>query len=79
LPCGCSSTTTIRRTFTYAISNQQFRARVRIEDGQIIDGRLPPMVTRLVKEWTALRRAALMKNWIAARSDGQLERIEGLE
>jgi hypothetical protein len=58
---------------------QQFRARVRIEDGQIIDGRLPPTVTRLVKEWTALRRDALLKNWVAARTDGQLERIEGIE
>ena len=58
---------------------QQFRARVRIDDGQIIDGRLPPTVARLVTEWTALRRNELMKNWIAARTDGKLERIEGLE
>jgi hypothetical protein len=43
------------------------------------DGRLPPTVTRLIMEWTALRREALMKNWIAARNDGRLERIEGLE
>jgi len=69
--------TTTRRTFMYATSNS--RARVRIEDGQIIDGRLPPTVTRLVTEWTALRHDALMKNWVAARTDGQLERIEGLE
>jgi len=26
-----------------------------------------------------LRRDALMKNWMAARTDGRLERIEGLE
>jgi hypothetical protein len=25
------------------------------------------------------RREPLMKNWVAARSDGRLERIEGLE
>ncbi len=58
---------------------QQFRARVRIEDGEIIDGRLPPTVTRLVKEWTVLRREALTKNWVAAWTDGRLEWIEGLE
>ena len=58
---------------------QQFRARVRIDDGQIIDGRLPPTVARLMREWTALRRDALMKNWVAARSDGRMEWIEGLE
>jgi hypothetical protein len=63
----------------FHVRYQQFRARVRIEDGQIIDGRLLPTVTRLVKEWTALRRDALMKNWVAVRSDGLLERIEGLE
>jgi hypothetical protein len=34
---------------------------------------------RLVKEWTELRRHALMQNWVAARTDGRLERIEGLE
>ena len=63
----------------FHVRYQQFRARVRIEDGQIIDGRLPPTVARLVMEWTSLRRDALMKNWTAARSDGRLERIEGLE
>ena len=69
--------TTIRRIFTYAISN--FGREVRIEDGQIIDGRLPATVARLVAEWTALRRNELMRNWTAARTDGKLERIEGLE
>ena len=63
----------------FLVRYQQFRARVRIEDGAVIDGRLPPTVTRLVAEWTALRRDALMRNWHAARTDGQLERIEGLE
>jgi Domain of unknown function (DUF4160) len=58
---------------------QGFRARVRISDGAVIDGRLPPTVTRVVKEWTALRRDALMRNWHAAQTDGQIERIAGLE
>jgi uncharacterized protein DUF4160 len=63
----------------FHVRYQQYRARVRIEDGKVIDGRLPPTVTRLIMEWTALRREVLMKNWIAARNDGRLERIEGLE
>jgi hypothetical protein len=29
--------------------------------------------------WTDLRLAALMKNWVAARSDGHLEHIGGLD
>jgi hypothetical protein len=68
---------TIRPISMCATSN--LGLRVRIEDGAVIDGRLPPTVTRLVAEWTALRRDALMRNWHAARTDGQLERIEGLE
>ncbi len=58
---------------------QGFRARILISDGTVIDGRLPPTVARLVKEWTSLRQDALMRNWQAARSDEPLERIEGLE
>jgi hypothetical protein len=63
----------------FHVRYQQFRARVRIEDGVIIDGQLPPTVVRVVKEWTALRRDALIRNWIVARTDGQVEWIEGLE
>lgn len=63
----------------FHVRYQGFRARVRIADGEVIDGRLPPTVTRVLKEWTALRREALMRNWQAARTDGTLERIAGLE
>ncbi|HKG00862.1 MAG TPA: DUF4160 domain-containing protein [Xanthobacteraceae bacterium] len=63
----------------FHVRYQGFRARVRISDGELIDGRLPPTVARLVKEWTALRHASLMRNWRAGRSDRQLERIAGLE
>ncbi|MFL4970634.1 MAG: DUF4160 domain-containing protein [Xanthobacteraceae bacterium] len=40
---------------------QGFRARVRSSDGGLIDGRLSPTVTRLVKEWTALPRVTYAK------------------
>ncbi len=58
---------------------QGYRARVLIADGSVIDGRLPPTAARLVKEWTGLRRDALMQSWHAARNDAPLQRIEGLE
>ena len=58
---------------------QGFRARVLISTGDVVDGKLPPTVARLMKEWTGLRRSELMRNWKAARSDGHLERIAGLE
>ncbi len=63
----------------FHVRYQQFRARVRIADGEVIGGRLPPTVARLIREWTDLRRDALMRNWMAGRTDGQMERIEGLE
>ena len=63
----------------FHVRYQGFRARVLISSGDTIDGRLPPTVTRLVKEWTNLRREALSRNWQAARSDGDLERIGGLD
>ena len=58
---------------------QGYRARVLIASGEVVDGRLPPTVARLVREWTALRRDALTRNWNLARNEGQLERIGGLE
>ncbi|MBI5113483.1 MAG: DUF4160 domain-containing protein [Rhodovulum sp.] len=58
---------------------QGFRARVMIADSAIIDGHLPPTVARILRDWTALRRDALMRNWQAAREEAPLEFIGGLE
>jgi hypothetical protein len=58
---------------------QGFRGRILIANGDVIDGHLPVRVARLVKEWTGLRRSNLMQNWQAARSEGRLEYIGGLE
>jgi Domain of unknown function (DUF4160) len=63
----------------FHVQYQGYRARISIDTGVVIGGRLPPTTARLVKEWTALKRDALMRNWIAARSDGPLERIGGLD
>ena len=61
----------------FHVRYQGFRARVLIANGNVIDGRLPITVARIVKEWTALRHDALALNWTAARTDGQIERIAG--
>jgi hypothetical protein len=63
----------------FHVRYQGFRARVSIADGEVMDGRLPPTVVRILREWTALRRDELMHNWEAARTDGQMDRIGGLE
>jgi hypothetical protein len=61
----------------FHVRYQGFRARVLIQGGEVIDGRLPRTVARVIKEWTLLRHDSLLKNWVAARSDGQLEQIPG--
>jgi hypothetical protein len=63
----------------FHVRYQGFRARIGIADGEIIDGRLPKTVARVLREWTALRHDALMQNRTAARTDGRLEQIAGPE
>ncbi len=53
------------------------RAIVRISDGSIINGALPPTAARLVKDWTLLRQRELEQNWARARAMSALERIAG--
>jgi len=52
---------------------------VSIADGEVIDGKVPVAVVHILKEWAALRHVELMRNWVACRTDGQVERIEGLD
>lgn len=56
-------------------------ALVRIDDGEIIKGRLSKTAKRLVKEWTQINQAALIENWEASRPGSRkpLSRIPGLD
>jgi hypothetical protein len=56
----------------------EYRARVAIATGEPIDGDLPPRATRLVREWTALRRSELDTNWQRSEQMLPLEPIEPL-
>jgi hypothetical protein len=53
------------------------KAVVRLSDGEIISGELPPLATRLVREWVLARRAELEDNWQRARSHQPLEKVAG--
>ncbi len=53
------------------------KALVRISDGEIIRGRLPPKQAKMVKDWAKLRNAELMENWHRAQTDGRCFRIAG--
>ena len=63
----------------FHVTYQGHRARVSIADGEVIDGKVPVAVAHILKEWAALRHVELMRNWVACRTDGQDERIEGLD
>jgi hypothetical protein len=58
---------------------QGYEALVRIDDGTLIEGSLPPRARRLIAEWMDMRRDAIIENWRRAERLEPLERIEGLE
>ena len=53
------------------------RALIRLSDGEVIAGELPPLATRLVREWILARRDELEENWRRARAHQPLERVPG--
>jgi len=53
------------------------RAVIRIVDGRIIAGSLPPTAMRLVAQWALAHRSELEDNWARARVDQPIERIPG--
>ena len=53
------------------------KAMVRIADGEVVSGELPPTAARMVREWTLLRRAELEENWQRAINLRPLYKIAG--
>jgi hypothetical protein len=53
------------------------KALIRLSDGEIIAGDLPPTARLLVREWALARRAELEENWRRARSGEPLEKVAG--
>jgi len=58
---------------------QEHEAFVAVESGDIIEGRLPPVAARLVREWALAHRAERFDNWRRAREGQPLQRIAGLD
>jgi hypothetical protein len=50
------------------------KAIVRLSDGEIISGELPPTATRMVRHWALARRAELQDNWGRAVRTGLWKR-----
>ena len=57
----------------------EHRAFVAISDGEVIEGRLPFVARRLVRDWAQLPKQELAANWHRARAGLPLERIPGLD
>jgi hypothetical protein len=64
-----------RRTFMRGTAVQG--PFVRLSDGEVIAGELPPTATRLVRQWALARRTELQDNWQRARNHLPLERVAG--
>lgn len=58
---------------------QGFEAFVRIEDGEIVHGTLPPKAARLVRQWALDHREALMANWHRGEDLLPMEMIPGAD
>ncbi len=58
---------------------QGSEAFVAIETGRVIEGRLPAVAARLVREWTLAHRRELWDNWARAPAGEPLARIAGLD
>lgn len=55
------------------------RALVSIETLSVLKGNLSPRVLGLVVEWAAAHQAELQENWLYARSEQPLQKIDPLE
>jgi Domain of unknown function (DUF4160) len=53
------------------------KALVRLSDGQIIAGELPPTAARMVRQWALARNAELQDNWRRALAHLPLEKVAG--
>lgn len=55
------------------------RARIAINDAQVLSGALPPNIERLVLEWTRIRQAELRLAWQRVRSNQPPGKIAPLD
>jgi Domain of unknown function (DUF4160) len=56
----------------------KFSALISITDAVVLKGALPAKPLRLVLAWCEIHRDELMKNWISARSHGEISKIDPL-
>ncbi|WP_217157632.1 DUF4160 domain-containing protein [Turneriella parva] len=62
----------------HAIYND-YAGEVVIETGELLAGKLPPRVLRLVNEWREEHLPELNENWLRAQTEKEFLNIKGLE
>lgn len=60
-------------------SYERYRCSIAIEDLHIMSGNLPARAMRMVKEWAAIHKDELLRNWEKAKNHHELCKIEPLE
>lgn len=62
----------------FHVRYEEFRASIRIDKLELLEGRLPARVLGLVKEWAEAHQAGLMENWQSLATHGTLRKLEPL-
>lgn len=52
---------------------------ISVRNGKLINGKLPPRASRLIKEWMNDHKEELAKNWKLAEEHKRLEKIDPLK
>ncbi len=64
----------------FHVKYNEYKALIKITDGEIIEGKLPRHALRLVQDWTELHQDELMSNWIESSKDNpEIKKIKPLE
>jgi hypothetical protein len=57
----------------------EFLAQVRIADGAVMRGRLPPRALRLVRQWNLRYKLEIERSWVQLMRTGVAEMVPPLE
>lgn len=58
---------------------QGFEALIRIDTGEVMAGRLPPVALRIILPWIERRRLELMANWERSLRREPFEQVAGAD
>ncbi|MBN2684733.1 MAG: DUF4160 domain-containing protein [Pontiellaceae bacterium] len=62
----------------FHVRYNEFKASVAIQNFELLDGRLPPMILGMVVEWAAQYQRELLVDWQLAEQQQRPERIDPL-